>query len=117
MSMTMNMPMTTSQTLITVAALVIGTAITRVLPFLLFPPHKKTPSFVLYLGQMLPYAVMGLLVVFCLKGVAVTVAPYGLPEILAILCILALHLWKCNTLLSIGGGTVIYMLLVQQVFV
>lgn len=111
------MILTPAQTLITIAALILGTVATRVLPFLLFPPNKETPSFVLYLGRVLPYAVMGLLVIFCLKGVTVTAAPYGLPELLAILCILALHLWKSNTLLSIGGGTVIYMLLVQHVFV
>ncbi len=111
------MTLTPTQTLITIAFLVLGTVATRALPFLFFPPNKETPVFVLYLGRVLPYAVMGLLVVFCLKGVTVTAAPYGLPELLAILGILALHLWKSNVLLSIGGGTVIYMLLVQQVFV
>lgn len=111
------MTLTPSQTLITIAVLVLGTVATRALPFLLFPPNRETPAFVLYLGRVLPYAVMGLLVVFCLKGVTVTVAPYGLPELIAILCILVLHLWKSNILLSIGGGTVIYMLLVQHVFI
>jgi branched-subunit amino acid transport protein AzlD len=110
------MTLTPAQTLITVAVLVLGTVITRTLPFFLFPPNKETPAFILYLGRVLPYAVMGLLVVFCLKGVTVTAAPYGLPELIAILCILALHLWKNNILLSIGGGTIIYMLLVQHFF-
>ncbi len=111
------MTLTPSQTLITIAVLVLGTVATRALPFLLFPPNRETPAFVLYLGRVLPYAVMGLLVVFCLKGVTITAAPYGLPELIAILCILVLHLWKSNILLSIGGGTVIYMLLVQHVFI
>ncbi len=110
------MILTPVETLITVGALVLGTVATRTLPFLLFPPHKETPPFVLYLGRILPYAVMGLLVVFCLKGVTVTASPYGLPEVLAILCILVLHLWKSNMFLSIGGGTLIYMMLVQYVF-
>ncbi len=110
------MTLTPAQTLITIAFLILGTVVTRAVPFLLFPPNKDTPAFVLYLGRVLPYAVMGLLVIFCLKGVAVTAAPYGLPELIAILGILVLHLWKSNVLLSIGGGTLIYMLLVQQVF-
>lgn len=111
------MTLTPAQALITIALLVLGTVTTRALPFLFFPPNKDTPAFVLYLGRVLPYAVMGLLVVFCLKGVSVTVAPHGLPELLAILVILGLHLWKSNVLLSIGAGTVFYMLLVQYVFV
>ena len=108
--------MTTAQTLITIAALVIGTVGTRFLPFLIFPPHKPTPHYVLYLGRMLPYAVMGFLVIFCLKGVSISTSPHGLPEALAILFILALHLWRSNVLLSIGAGTVIYMVLVQYIF-
>jgi branched-subunit amino acid transport protein AzlD len=111
------MTLTSSQALITIGALVLGTVVTRFLPFLLFPPQKKTPEYILYLGEVLPYAVIGLLVVFCLKGVRVTVSPHGSPELIAILCIAALHLWKKNALLSIGGGTLIYMLLVQFVFV
>ncbi len=110
------MRLTPVQTLITIAALVVGTATTRVLPFLIFPPNKPTPAFVLYLGRMLPYAVIGFLIVFCLKGVTVMSAPYGLPEAMAILCILVLHLWKGSILVSIGGGTAIYMLLVQHIF-
>lgn len=105
-----------NQTLITAAALITGTIITRFLPFLLFPPKKETPPFILYLGKVLPYAVMGLLVVFCLKEVSVISKPYGIPEVLAMLCILVFHLWKNNVLISIGVGTVVYMILVQHVF-
>jgi branched-subunit amino acid transport protein AzlD len=100
-----------------IGALVFGTVGTRVIPFLLFPPHKHTPNYIMYLGQVLPYAVMGFLVIFCLKGVSIISSPYGLPELIAILCILVVHLWRSNVLLSIGGGTAIYMLLVQYVFV
>ena len=111
------MTLTVTQTLLTIAALVVGTVATRFLPFLLFPPYKKTPSCILYLGDALPFAVTGLLVVFCLKGVSLTTPSYGLPELIAILCILGVHLWKKNTLLSIGGGTLVYMILVQYVFI
>jgi len=113
----MNLTLTTPQLLITIGALILGTVATRFLPFLLFPPHKKTPSYVLYLGKALPYAVIGLLVVFCLKGVSLTASPHGLPELIAILCIVLVHLWKSNVLVSIGGGTLVYMLLVQYIFV
>lgn len=99
-----------------VAAMVVGTMITRFLPFILFPAGKQTPKFVDFLGKTLPFATMGLLVVYCLKGVSVTAAPYGLPELLAILLIVILHRLKGNSLLSIGAGTICYMFLVQVVF-
>ena len=102
--------------LLIIAAMVAGTVITRFLPFVLFPAGKKTPRFVDYLGRTLPYATMGLLVVYCLKGVELTAAPYGLPELLAVLVIVVLHRWKGNSLVSIGVGTVFYMFLVQVVF-
>ena len=108
------MTLTPVQTLITVVMMVVGTVLTRAIPFILFPSNKKTPTFVLYLGKVLPYSVIGLLVIYCLKGVSLTNPPYGIPEAIAIVCILILHLWKSNTLLSIGAGTVIYMLLVQN---
>ena len=111
------MTLTTSQTLITIVMLVIGTVATRALPFFLFPPTKKTPSYILYLGKVLPYAVIGLLVVFCLKSVSLTTNPFGLPEFIAIVGISILHVWRNNTLLSIGFGTLLYMGLVQFVFI
>ena len=89
---------------------------TRATPFLLFG-NRSTPSVVLYLGRMLPCAVIGLLVVYCLKGMTPLSYPFGLPELLGVLCVALLHIWKGNTLLSIGVGTVCYMLLVQFVFV
>lgn len=99
-----------------VAAMVIGTQITRFLPFVLFPEGKKTPEFVNYLSRTLPYAAMGLLVVYCLRNIDLCTVPYGLPEILSVVLIVILHRWKGNTLLSIGAGTICYMILVQHVF-
>ena len=100
-----------------VAALAAATMITRFFPFLLFPPGKKIPEYVEYLGKTLPSAAMGLLVVYCLKDVDVWSGSHGLPEIIAVAVIVVLHWWKGNSLLSIGAGTVLYMALVQAVFV
>lgn len=99
-----------------VAAMVVGTMLTRFLPFWIFPAGRETPGFVDYLGKTLPFATMGLLVVYCLKGVDLVRAPHGIPELLAVAAVVALHRWKGNALLSIGAGTVIYMVLVQVVF-
>ena len=100
--------------LIAVAALV--TMSTRFLPFLIFGEKRKTPELVLYLGKVLPCAIMGMLVVYCLKEVKPLVYPYGIPELLGIVFVALLHLWKRNSLLSIGAGTVFYMVLVQVIF-
>ena len=100
--------------LIAVTALV--TMSTRFLPFLIFGEKRKTPEIVLYLGKVLPCAIMGMLVVYCLKDVAPLAYPYGIPEALGIAFVALLHLWKRNSLLSIGAGTVFYMVLVQVVF-
>ncbi len=92
------------------------TALLRFLPFLIFPGGRKRPQIITYLGGVLPYGVMAMLVIYCLKNVSVLAWPHGLPELLAILAVVGLHLWKKNTLLSIFGGTAFYMLLVQVVF-
>lgn len=105
-----------NKALILVAVIALVTFATRVLPFLIFPGNKKTPPFVAYLGNVLPYAVMGMLVVYCLKSVNPLAAPYGLPELISIVLVIAAHKWKHNLLLSIAGGTVIYMFLIQVVF-
>ncbi|MBQ3177583.1 MAG: AzlD domain-containing protein [Clostridia bacterium] len=89
------------------------TILLRFLPFAVFSGNRKTPAYVTYLGKVLPYAIMGMLVVFCLKGVS---APYGIPEAIACVLVILLHVWKRNTLISILGGTVCYMVLVQMVF-
>lgn len=108
--------MSLTQSIITILMVILGTVTTRFLPFLLFPANKPTPKFIRYLGKVLPFAVIGLLVVYCLKNVSVTSFPFGLPEAISILLIVVLHCWKRNMLLSIGAGTVCYMLLVQFVF-
>ena len=97
------------------AGALLGTMVTRFLPFLIFPEGKEPQEFIQYLGKVLPYAVIGLLVIYCLKDVPGS-GTYGIPEFLAIVFIVLLHRWKKNILLSIGGGTVFYMLLVQFVF-
>ena len=110
------MYLTPIQTLAIIFAVAAGTQITRWLPFWLFPEKKEPPQVVTDLGRLLPPAMMGLLVVYCLKGVAWTASPYGAPELLAIAAVALLHRWKGNVLLSIAGGTALYMLLVQLVF-
>ena len=110
------MTMTTGQAVITIAAVVLGTMTTRFLPFLLFPADKPTPKYIRYLGEVLPFAVIGMLVVYCLKGTEMTAWPFGLPEVIASAAVILLHKLKKNMLLSIAGGTLCYMLLVQVVF-
>ena len=108
--------MTLTQQIITVAMVVLGTAVTRFLPFLVFPSGKPTPKYVQFLGKFLPVAVFGLLVIYSLKDVNVFAGSHGIPEMIAILLVIILHVWKRQMLLSIAGGTVCYMLLVQLVF-
>ncbi len=108
--------MTLIQQIITIGMVILGTLITRFLPFLLFPADKPTPPLIQYLGKVLPGAVFGLLVVYCLKNVSLLSGNHGLPELLAILITTGLHLWKRQMLLSIAGGTFCYMLLIQFIF-
>ncbi len=108
--------MTLTQQILTIGICVLGTMATRFLPFLLFSSKKPTPSYIRYLGKALPAAIFGMLVVYCLKNVNILTGSHGLPEFLAIAFVVALHLWKRQMLLSISGGTVCYMLLVQIVF-
>lgn len=108
--------MTLTQQIITIAMVVLGTMLTRFLPFLIFPAGKATPKYIQYLGRVLPPAVFGLLVIYCLKNVSIFTGSRGIPEMLGILLVVVLHLWKRQMLLSIAGGTVFYMLLVQFVF-
>ena len=108
--------MTLTQQIITIALCVLGTMATRFLPFIVFSGNKPTPKFISYLGKALPAAIFGMLVVYCLKNVNLLAFSFGLPELIAIVFVVALHLWKRQMLLSIAGGTVLYMLLVQLVF-
>ncbi len=108
--------MTLTQQLLTVAMVALGTMATRFLPFLIFPAGKPTPKYVQYLGRVLPGAVFGLLIVYCLKNVDLLAGSHGIPEAIAICVVVLLHLWKKQILISVAGGTVVYMLLVQLVF-
>lgn len=108
--------MTIIQQIITIAVVVLATMLTRFLPFFVFPAGKKIPKFVEYLGKVLPAATLGLLVIYCFKDMQFLQSPYGIPELIASLIVIILHVWKRNMLLSIAAGTVIYMLLVQLVF-
>ncbi|MBD7910913.1 MULTISPECIES: AzlD domain-containing protein [Clostridium] len=110
------MTLTPIQILITINVIAFGTIITRFLPFIIFRDNKKMPKYIEYLGDILPYSVISLLVIYCLKSVSLTSSPYSLPELLSIITIVALHKWKNSTLLSIAGGTIIYMILVQCIF-
>ena len=101
---------------LTVAVAALVTMALRFLPFLIFGENRKTPPIITYLGQVLPYAIMGMLVVYCLKDISLTSAPFGIPELLGCAAVAALHGWKRSTLLSIGVGTVFYMMLVQFFF-
>lgn len=101
---------------LTIAVISLVTIGLRFLPFLIFGENRKTPPIIAHLGQVLPYAIMGMLVVYCLKDVRLTAAPFGIPQAIGCAVVALLHIWKRNTLLSIGGGTLCYMLLVQFVF-
>ena len=96
--------------------LIAVTALLRFLPFFIFGDKRQTPAIVQYLGRVLPYAIMGMLVVYCLKGISFAHAPYGLPELIASAAVILLHAWKRSTLLSIVTGTLTYMFLIQVVF-
>lgn len=108
--------MTLTQQIVTIALCAFGTMITRFLPFIVFRSDKPTPKYIQYIGNALPPAIFGMLVIYCLKDVSLLGGSHGIPEAIAIIAVIALHLWKRNMLLSIAGGTVCYMLLVQFVF-
>lgn len=108
--------MSVTQQLILIGVMMLATQLTRALPFVAFPADKPTPKYITYLGKVLPAAVFGMLVVYCLKNVNILGGSHGLPELIAIAVVAALHLWKRQMLLSIAAGTVTYMLLVQFVF-
>lgn len=110
------MTMTLTQQLITIGMVILGTVATRFLPFLVFPSGKPTSKYIQYLGKMLPSATLGLLVIYCFKDVSLFNGTHGIPELISVAVIIALHIWKRQMLVSIAGGTIIYMLLVQFVF-
>jgi branched-subunit amino acid transport protein AzlD len=93
------------------------TFVLRAAPFLLFSRKGETPKVITYLGNTLPPAVMGMLIVYCLRNVSVLDSPFGVPELVAAATVIALHLWRRNNMLSILGGTALYMVMIQFVFV
>ena len=105
----------TLQLFIFFGVVALGTLLTRALPFLLFPENREIPKYIKYLSDVLPFTIIGMLVIYCLKNVSVVQEPHAIPEAISIAVIVVLHLWKKNTLLSIGGGSLIYMILVQYV--
>ena len=104
------------RSILMVAVIALVTAALRFLPFLIFREGTPLPKWLTYLSKVLPHAIMGMLVVYCLKGISFAASPFGIPELLGCGAVALLHIWKRNTLLSIGGGTVFYMILVQLVF-
>ena len=110
------MPVSAGLSFLIILAVAVTTFATRVVPFLVFPKGKEIPLIIQYLGKVLTPAVIGMLVVYCLKSTTILEAPHGIPEAIAVTVTAVLHIWKRNNLLSIGGGTVLYMVLVQMVF-
>ena len=110
------MPLSVKMSLLIIVVVGFTTFATRVIPFLLFPKGKEIPKTVQYLGKVLTPAVIGMLVVYCLKNTTVLEKPYAIPELISVVTVAVLHIWKRNNLLSIGVGTVLYMVLIQVVF-
>lgn len=108
--------MTNLQIAASVAVMAAVTFLTRALPFLLFGRGKEPPKIVLYLGKYLPPAVIAMLIVYCYRNVGFSAPSDWAPAFIAGLAVVLLHLWKKNDMLSIVGGTVLYMVLVQAVF-
>ena len=106
-----------SESILIILVIAVITFGLRAVPFILFSRTGKIPPVITYLGNVLPPAVMGMLIVYCLRNVSVTNTPFGVPELIAVITVAALHLWRKNNLLSILGGTAFYMILIQLVFV
>ena len=91
--------------------------LTRILPVIIFGRSERVPEFILYLGKVIPYTAMGLLIVYCLRDVSILSGTHGLPELIAMIVVVASYLWKRNTIVSVVLGTAVYMVLLQMVFV
>lgn len=107
------MSMTLLERIITIGMVVLGTMMTRYIPFLIFPSGRTTPRYVQYLGKVLPSAALGLLVVYSVKDVTILSGSHGVPELVSIAAVVLLHIWKRNMLLSIASGTIFYMVLIH----
>ena len=110
------MPLSAGTSFLIILLVALTTFATRVAPFLIFPKGKEIPKTIQYLGKVLTPAIIGMLVVYCLRNTAILSAPHGIPELIAVVVVTVLHVWKRNNLLSIGVGTVLYMVLIQTVF-
>lgn len=110
------MPLSAGVSFLIIIVTGLTTFASRLIPFLVFPKGKEIPKTVQYLGKVLTPAVIGMLVVYCLKDTKILSAPFGIPELISVLVVALLHIWKRNNLLSIGVGTVLYMVLIQVVF-
>ena len=106
--------MTDTHAALLIAVMAAGTALLRFLPFLIFR-RGQTPAYITYLGQVLPQAIIGMLVIYCLKDVSLTQAPFGVPELLAAAAVVGLQVWRRSALVSILGGTAVYMLLIRLI--
>ena len=102
--------------MIIIAVVAAVTILLRFTPFVVFGRKKETPQYISYISSVLPYAIMGMLVVYCMKDISISAAPYGIPELIAGAVVVGLHFWKNNTLLNIVVGTVVYMMLIQFIF-
>ena len=104
----------------TLSAILVMAAVTfatRLAPFLFFGKNKATPKYIVYIGNYLPPAVMAMLIIYCLRNIKLFMFPFGIPEVIGIIIVAILHIWKRNNLISILGGTVIYMIMVQWIFI
>ncbi len=108
--------MSNSYVLLMILVIALVTAALRFLPFIIFRGNRPVPEYITYLGKVLPYSVMAMLVVYCLKGISFLKAPFGIPELISVVLVAVLHVWKRNTLFSIICGTMCYMVLIQVVF-
>jgi Predicted branched-chain amino acid permeases (azaleucine resistance) len=104
-------------TLIAILVMGIVTFGIRLTPFILFGKNKTTPQYVVYIGNYLPPAVMAMLIIYCLRNINLYAFPFGIPEAIGIIIVAVLHIWKRNNLISIIGGTIVYMIGVQLIFV
>jgi len=110
------MPLSAGTSFLIILLVALTTFATRVAPFVIFPKGKAIPKTIQYLGKVLTPAIIGMLVVYCLRNTAILSGPHGIPELIAVVVVAVLHVWKRNNLLSIGVGTVLYMVLIQTVF-
>lgn len=110
------MPLSVTRSFLIILVVALATFGTRVFPFILFPKGKEVPKTIQYLGKVLTPAVIGMLVIYCLKETVLLAMPYGIPELFSVAVVVILHVWKRNNLLSIGAGTVLYMFLIQNIF-